>query len=120
MAQPPRPRSAAAVQARTQQLLERDPDYVVLMRGLPEASERSDLQERQARDLETLLSNRYGAAIMPWPATAGPADYKTRAADFEAAYLPAEDLNAWLKAQPRRPSTPGRRSLLADPPGVRG
>jgi hypothetical protein len=114
MAQPPRHRSGAAVQARTQQLLERDPDYVVL-KCLPEASERSDLQQRQARDLETRLSYRYGAAVMPWPITAGSADYKTRAADFEVAYLPAEDLNAWLKANP---STPGRHTLLTDSSAV--
>jgi len=114
MAHRPRTRSAAAIQARTQQLLERDPEYAALNQ-LPALSDRSAAQQSQARDLEMRLSLRYGAAVMPWPSQVGRADYRTHAADFTVAYLRARDLNEPLPPWPV-PLPPGRRtrSLLTD------
>ncbi len=103
-----RRQSGAVVQARTRQLLERDPDHLALQQ-LPEPGARSEAQQRAGRDLESRLSLKYGAAVMPWPSQAGRPDYKTEAAEFKAHYIPPDDLNVWLKNNPTR-------ALLTDTP----
>jgi hypothetical protein len=111
MARPARPRSTpAAIQARTQQLLERDP-VLVALRNVPALSDRSKEQQRHARDLEVRLSLKYGAGVFPWPIPGEVGDYRTRGEDFSARYLPGRDANA------EPPIAPGGTTFLTRRPG---
>jgi len=75
MAHRPRQLPAAVLQARTRQLLERDPVHAALNR-LQAAPGRTERQQRQVRDLEMRLSLKYGVGAAAWSSGGERADYR--------------------------------------------